>query len=259
MARSTLTRTFAWMLLAFTGIAFAGAAQAAAVLTSYQGEVRIAPPGQAAAAATTNQAIESGAMVVTGFNGRAVLRFDDNQVVALGANTTFRIDEYRYDAAKPSEGRVLLDLVKGTLRAITGLIARANHQAFALRVPQATIGIRGTDFLVGTGNQLFVSVNSGEIAVTNDGGTTLFGPGQLGGATSTTSLPAGITASQLPSEVSQAFSELNGLGSLSGGAGGTGAEGGGMSKGTAALIGLGVIAAGAAAAAGGGGGGSSST
>ncbi|HMA87311.1 MAG TPA: FecR family protein, partial [Burkholderiales bacterium] len=209
------------------------------------------------AAATTNQAIESGAMVVTGFNGRAVLRFDDSQVVALGANTTFRIDEYRYDAAKPSEGRVLLDLVKGTLRAITGLIARANHQAFALRVPQATIGIRGTDFLVGTGNQLFVSVNSGEIAVTNDGGTTLFGPGQLGGATSTTSLPAGITASQLPSEVSQAFSELNGLGSLgglSGGAGGTGAEGGGMSKGTAALIGLGVIAAGAAAAAGGGGG-----
>ena len=262
MLRSTLTQTFARMLLAVAGVAFAGAAHAAAVLTSYQGEVRIAPPGQPTAAATANESIESGATVVTGFNGRAVLKFDDSQVVALGANTTFRIDEYRYDAAKPAEGRVLLNLVKGTLRAITGLIARANHQAFALRVPQATIGIRGTDFLVGVGNQLFVSVNSGEIAVTNDRGTTLFGPGQLGGATSTTSLPTGVAASQLPSEVSQAFSELNSLGSLgglSGGAGGTGAEGGGVSAGTAALIGLGVVAAGAAAAAGGGGGGSSST
>ena len=262
MIVSGLIRSFAWMLLAFAGAAFAGAAQAAAVLTSYQGDVRVAPPGQPTAEATADEAIPAGAMVVVGFNGRAVLKFDDGQVVALGANTTFRVAEFSYDAAKPSEGRVVLDLLKGTLRAITGLIARANHQAFALRVPQATIGIRGTDFLAGVENQLFVSVNSGQIAVTNDAGTMLFGPGQLGGATSTSSLPSGITASQLPTDITQSFSELNGLGSLgglSGGAGGTGAEGGGLSKGTAALIGLGVIAAGAAAAAGGGGGGTSTT
>src|SRR5512135_992622 len=232
MIKTRLTRSFAWMLLALAGAAFAGAAQAAAVLTSYQGDVRVALPGHGAAPATANEAIPPGSDVLTGLNARAVLKFDDSQVIALGPNTSFKIVDFSYDAAKPSGGRVVLDLLKGTLRAITGLIARANHEAFALRVPQATIGIRGTDFLVGVGNQAFVSVNSGEIAVTNDGGTTLFGPGQLGGATSTTSLPAGITASQLPSEVSQAFSEL---------------------------IGLGVIAAGAAAAAGGGGGSSSTT
>ena len=255
MNQKRLTRSFAWMLIAFAGAAFAGAAQAAAVLTSYQGDVRVALPDQSAAPATANEAIPPGAAVLTGLNARAVLRFDDSQVIALGQNTSFKVVDFQYDAAKPSQGRVVLDLLKGTLRAITGLIARANHQAFALRVPQATIGIRGTDFLVGVENQAFVSVNSGEISVTNDAGTTLFGPGQAGGIGSMTSLPAGIPASQLPSEISQSFSELNGLGGLgglSGGAGGTGAASSGLSSGDAALIGAGIIAAGAIAASSGG-------
>src|SRR5512135_313691 len=246
MIKTRLTRSFAWMLLALAGAAFAGAAQAAAVLTSYQGDVRVALPGQGAAPATANEAIPPGSDVLTGLNARAVLKFDDSQVIALGQNTSFKVVDFSYDAGKPSEGRVVLDLLKGTLRAITGLIARANHQAFALRVPQATIGIRGTDFLVGVGNQAFVSVNSGEIAVTNDAGTTLFGPGQAGGIGSATSLPAGIPASQLPSDISQSFSELNGLGGLgglSGGAGGTAAAGGGLSSGEAALIAAGAIGA----------------
>jgi hypothetical protein len=255
MIQSKLTRSFTWMLLAWAGVAFAGAAQAAAVLTSYQGDVRVAPEGQGAAAATANETIPSGSAVMTGTNARAVLKFDDGQVIALGPDTSFKVVDFSYDTASPSEGRVVLDLLKGTLRAITGLIARANHQAFALRIPQATIGVRGTDFLVGVGNQAFVSVNNGEIAVTNDAGTTLFGPGQAGGIGSATSLPTGIPASQLPSDISQSFSELNGLGGLgglSGGAGGTGAAGGGLTAGDAAIIGAGIIAAGAIGAASGG-------
>jgi len=255
MIQSRLGKSFAWMLLSFASVAFAGAAQAAAVLTSFQGDVRVAPPSGGAAPATANEAIAPGSSVLTGANSRAVLKFDDSQVIALGADTSFRVVDFSYDTSRPTEGHVVLDLLKGTLRAITGLIARANHQAFALRVPQATIGVRGTDFLVGVGNQAFVSVNSGEIAVTNDAGTTLFGPGQAGGIGSATSLPTGIPASQLPSDISQSFSELNGLGSLgglSGGAGGTGAAGGGLTAGDAALIGAGVIAAGAIGAASGG-------
>jgi len=256
MIFSKLTRTFAWMLLAFAGIAFAGLAQAAAVLSEVKGDVRTAPPGRGAAPAAQNEQLGPGTAVLTGEASQAVIRFDDGQVVALGQNTSFKIVDFAYNSSQPSEGRVVMDLLKGALRSITGLIARANHQAFALRVPQATIGIRGTDFLVDVEPNpgAFVSVNNGIIAVTNDAGTTLFGPGQAGAVASATSLPTGVAASQLPAGVASEFSGLNGLGGLGGLSGGAGAGGAaaGLTAGDAALIGAGIVAAGAIGAASGG-------
>ena len=214
-------------LAVFACALFAGAAQAAAVLSSLKGDVRTVPAGRPASPAALNERLQPGTSVFTGENSQAVIRFDDGQVVALGQNTNFKLTDFSYDSAKPAEGRVVMDLLKGALRAITGLIGRANHQAFALRVPQATIGIRGTDFLVFVESNpgAFLSVNNGIVAATNNAGTTLFNAGQVGAIPSNASLPTGIAASQLPSGVSGAFSELNGLGGLGGLSGGAGGGG----------------------------------
>jgi hypothetical protein len=60
---------------------------------------------------------------------------------------------------------VLLSLVNGGMRAVTGLIGKARPQAVEYRAAGATIGIRGTDvsFAVNGGN-LIVNVESGLIS-----------------------------------------------------------------------------------------------
>jgi FecR protein len=262
MVNLKLSRLLGWMLVAFTGVAFAGAVQAAAVLSKVTGDVRTSIAGGAASPAALNEQLEPGTSVLTGGDAQAVIKFDDGQVVVLDQNTTFKLADFQYNAQKPAEGRVVMDLLKGALRAITGLIGRANHQAFALRVPQATIGIRGTDFMVALVNPAYTSVLQGSIGVTNGGGTTVFGAGSLGAVTSTTALPVVIPASQLPGAAAAAFSRLSALsvGALGGLAGGVGEgavaeEPSDVSK----FVVFGAVAAGVVAAGVNGSGGSSNT
>ena len=265
MIKRILSRSFGWMLAAFAGIAFAGLAHAAPVLSSFQGDVRTSTDGSPVHAATANEQLAPGTIVTTGADARAIIKFDDGQIVVLDQFTNFRLAQFRYDAARPEAGLVGLDLLKGALRAITGLIGRSNHAAFALRVPQATIGVRGTDFMVALVNPAYVSVLDGSVAATNNAGTAVFGTGSLGSISSVDALGASIPGSALPAPAAGAFSRLASVpglavGGPAGGAGGGGTAGasGGTSTGAiaAGVIGAALIGA---AAAGGGGGGSSTT
>ena len=57
-------------------------------------------------------------------------------------------------------------IMKGAMRSVSGLIGARSRNSFALRVPQATIGIRGTDFMVALVNPAYMSVLNGAIAAT---------------------------------------------------------------------------------------------
>jgi len=257
MLNERLSRLLGWMLVAFAGIAFAGAAHAAAVLSGFQGDVRTSIAGSPAHSAAANEQLQPGTSVETGADARAVIKFDDGQVVVLDQSTTFKLADFSYDAAQPGQGRVVMDLVKGALRAITGLIGRSNHQAFALRVPQATIGVRGTDFMVVLVNPAYVSVRDGSITATNGAGTAAFGPGSLGSIPSASTLGTAIPGSALPAEAAAAFSRLASVpglaaGGAAGGAGGGGADG--LTAEQGGVIAAGIIAAGAVAASARGGG-----
>ena len=127
---------------------------AAATLQLQTGDVTFEAKGQAVLPATVNQRLEEGATVHTGTNGQAMLRFDDGQLVAMSANSTFKIDTFRFDTAKPEQGNVAISLLKGALRLVTGLVGQRTPSKFALNTPTATIGIRGTDFMVALGRVL---------------------------------------------------------------------------------------------------------
>lgn len=87
-----------------------------------------------------------GDRVATAAASHAVLAFRDESRLTLGPASTLRIDDYRYDAQAPQEGRMVLSVLGGTLRALTGLIARANPRQVSITTPTATLGIRGTGF-----------------------------------------------------------------------------------------------------------------
>ncbi|MCJ0763903.1 FecR family protein [Variovorax terrae] len=131
--------------------------------------------------------VESGDTLLVGDRSALQVRFSDESIVALRANSQFRIQDYQYDRKAESDKSVL-SLIKGGLRTITGLIGKANRKAFALNTPTATIGIRGTNFTVVTcdndctnadgsqaPNGTFGGVTDGRIDVSNQGGETEFG------------------------------------------------------------------------------------
>jgi hypothetical protein len=91
--------------------------------------------------------VENGDTLVSEKNTYAQIRFVDNSEITLKPGTTFRIENFSYDAGKPDADSAAFNLVKGGLRSITGLLGKRNKEKFSLKTPTATIGIRGTTFI----------------------------------------------------------------------------------------------------------------
>jgi hypothetical protein len=91
--------------------------------------------------------VESGDTLVSEKNTYAQIKFIDNSEVTLRPGTTFKIENFAYEAGKPEADSAAFSLVKGGLRSITGLLGKRNKEKFSLKTPTATIGIRGTTFI----------------------------------------------------------------------------------------------------------------
>jgi FecR protein len=246
--------------LLLAGLLSTGWANAAALVETVSGDVQVERNG-VTSGIQANQRIEEGSTVHTSGSGRAVLRFDDGQLAALNPNTDFRIDGYRFDAAKPELDRIAMSIFRGSMRFVTGLIGGRNRSAFALKTTTATVGIRGTDFAVGVQGGDYLSVTQGAVSGTTSAGTTNFVAGQFGFVSSSSALATVIPSTAIPPGISTAFTQLGALplgGAVGGGTGaagtsGTGAAGGGAAAGAQAAsatalggVSVGSIAAGAA-------------
>jgi hypothetical protein len=76
--------------------------------------------------------------------GRAQLRFSDGAYVSLQPQSEFAIRDYRFDGKTDGSERGFFGLLKGAMRAVSGLVGRVNRDNFQVTTPTATIGIRGT-------------------------------------------------------------------------------------------------------------------
>jgi hypothetical protein len=107
-----------------------------AVATSPQGATRALVNGAPLFAGDAVQT-ERGAM--------AVLAFRDQSRVTLQSGTRFVIEEFSHGLGARTAS-MALRLIRGGLRAVTGLVAKENPQAFRVATSVATIGIRGSGF-----------------------------------------------------------------------------------------------------------------
>jgi len=110
--------------------------------------------------------VRAGDTVITGANSSAVLKFEDGQIAALGANSRMLIQTFEYNA-QAKTGNIVLSLLRGGMRAITGLIGQSNPQKVTYKAGNYTIGIRGTDTTIAVdGIQVVVTVETGTISFT---------------------------------------------------------------------------------------------
>ena len=118
--------------------------------------------------------VREGETIRTSRRGAAQLKMVDGAALAVRPRTEVRIDQYSYER-KPKKDRSFFSLVRGTFRAITGLIGRNNRDSYKVSTATATIGIRGSDGLFGH------DPSTGLTAVrTFDGGHSLTAPNQNG-------------------------------------------------------------------------------
>ena len=75
---------------------------------------------------------------------QAVLVFRDDTRITIQGGTRIRIDDYAYDGKTPGEGSFSLGLLKGGIRALTGLIGKSQPSRVRFSTSTATVGIRGT-------------------------------------------------------------------------------------------------------------------
>lgn len=83
----------------------------------------------------------------SGNNARAQFRMVDSALINLQQNSILNLHKYELKSAR-GDGNVLLELISGGLRTITGSIGKQNKKDYQLRTPIATIGIRGTMYEV---------------------------------------------------------------------------------------------------------------
>jgi len=76
-----------------------------------------------------------------------MVKFIDNSEITLKPSTTFKVENFSYEAGKPENDVASFSLLKGGLREVTGLLGKRNKEKFAMKTPSATIGIRGTTFI----------------------------------------------------------------------------------------------------------------
>lgn len=186
------------VILGVVGLVNGSAFAAVGHIYDASGEVKTALGSQKAQVVSKGALLENDMIVFTGDVSQAVLKFEDGQVIALQSNSSFRIDDYRYNPNEIEKSNVFFSMLKGGLRAITGLISSKRHAAFRLNTPNATIGIRGTDFMVVLSNQMYGNVVTGSISMTNAAGTAVFSAGQAAMVASATALPVSIGAAAIP-------------------------------------------------------------
>lgn len=89
-------------------------------------------------------------VIVTGADGSVGITFADDSRLSMGPNSTLAIDRFAFDPTT-HQGQFDASLRQGTLLGVSGKLARQSPQAMTVKTPAAILGVRGTRFLVRTG------------------------------------------------------------------------------------------------------------
>ena len=149
-ARRTLLVLCLPLAVLLAGSAVPAQAQPAAAADASVGEVTFAQGvvsaqrgGEPARFLIPGDAIGQGEVISTSARGFAQIGLRDGTRMTLRPNTRFAVTQF---SQRPGEEAIAMQLLRGGLRAITGLVSKAGPDRLRLQTSTATIGVRGTDF-----------------------------------------------------------------------------------------------------------------
>ena len=179
--------------------------------------------------------VQEGDTLTTEQETYARIKFVDGGEMVLRPGSQVKVESYKFNNEKPKEDNIFLSMLKGGMRAVTGLVGKRNRDAVTFGTTTATIGIRGTHFgaLICQNdcggvptvsgkpfeNGLHLDVADGAIVVKNSAGQQVISAGQFGYVQSSNAPPVIVPPSQgvqvtMPSSISQNNSSGRGVGAV---------------------------------------------
>jgi hypothetical protein len=185
-----LGMSIAVVLAALSAQAFASTGQ----VTQLAGTLSVRKADGSVRILAQRSQIENGDTVNTERDSYAQIRFTDGAQITLKPNTAVKIDNFKFAEERPEEDSFLYKLVKGGLRAVTGIVGKRSKDKYQLETATATVGIRGTTFsaddCVSNREQnadcarldaaVYIGVADGEVVVRNGEGELGLSAGQFG-------------------------------------------------------------------------------
>lgn len=124
------------------------ASAAAGIAKIVTGDVRVSDT-QGERALKSGDAVFESTRLIAGKQSSASVVLRDGTTLVLSENSQFNIQKFTFDATTQNGG-MLINLLQGSMRMLTGLIAKINPDAIQVKTKTLSVGIRGTDFIVET-------------------------------------------------------------------------------------------------------------
>lgn len=134
-------------LLLFVTLGFSLLEASVGKITALSGKATL-ERGSSTIPVTLGSSLEAKDSIITTNDAKVQLTFNDNTIITVGKKSKFSIEEYLFDATTESTAK--FNMVNGTIRAMSGKIGKIAPDRFAVKTKTATIGIRGTDFIIQT-------------------------------------------------------------------------------------------------------------
>ncbi len=110
----------------------------------------------------------------------------DQSTFTIGADSEVLMDTFIYDP-ETNDGKIVATVKEGSLKVISGLISKKNPESLTVKVPEGTLGSRGTEFqtivsknrkktdtlLIGPGKNNTLGLRPGAVLVGNKFGKTM--------------------------------------------------------------------------------------
>ena len=125
----------------FVSLALASSAAWSAVgrILSFEGDVRV--NGEQV---TVDTPLNKDDTVVTGADGVATIVMSDNSVLDLESDSQIEINDYSFTPSTPEDNTSQIGVLAGTLRYVSGKIAKDDPNNVSFSAGTSTIGVRGT-------------------------------------------------------------------------------------------------------------------
>ena len=95
-----------------------------------------------------NSPIYEGDRITTGTGSTAFIAMDDGAEIYLKEDSVVKISTYIITAGYDKDSSSILDLIRGGLRKVTGSIGASALSNYQVQTGLATIGIRGTEYVI---------------------------------------------------------------------------------------------------------------
>jgi hypothetical protein len=122
------------------------ASQKIATVQKVSGTATVVRQGQTISATVGLEIWESDTLR-TGPNGSMGVVFNDDTLLSLGPGSVLVVDKFLF-APRQGKFSIVLRMIKGTAVYLSGLISRLAPESAYFETPTASIGIRGTKFVV---------------------------------------------------------------------------------------------------------------